>query len=122
MSQEDDYAAAWRLAVVNRVDLNLIVDYAWPRFLAHASDFVQAVVDDQAVCDLLAALRLDSVAAPGGSYASALPHPNPSTVRFSRYYHNTLYTTHSAWPCGLPDLLLFCHSMLRVQSLINGQC
>ncbi|EIE25950.1 IKI3-domain-containing protein [Coccomyxa subellipsoidea C-169] len=76
---EDDYAAAWRLAVVNRVDLNLIVDYAWPRFLAHASDFVQAVVDDQAVCDLLAALRLDSVAAPGGSYASALPHPNPST-------------------------------------------
>lgn len=79
--QEDDYAAAWRLATVNRVDLNLIVDYAWPRFLSHARDFVAAVVDDQAVCDLLAALRPDSVAAPGGSYVTALPSPpSPSTV------------------------------------------
>ncbi|KAK9915662.1 hypothetical protein WJX75_002381 [Coccomyxa subellipsoidea] len=76
---EDDYAAAWRLATVNRVDLNIIVDYAWPRFLAHVSEFVHALVDDQAVCDLLAALRPDSVAAPGGSYASALPRPGPST-------------------------------------------
>jgi hypothetical protein len=62
------------------VDLNIIVDYAWPRFLAHVSEFVHALVDDQAVCDLLAALRPDSVAAPGGSYASALPRPGPSTV------------------------------------------
>ncbi|BDA44195.1 Elongator complex protein 1 [Coccomyxa sp. Obi] len=74
----DDYAAAWRLATVNRVDLNVMVDYAWPRFLDHAADFVRAVVDDQAVCDLLAALRADSVAAPGGLYSSALPSPGPA--------------------------------------------
>ncbi len=65
---------------MNRVDLNVMVDYAWPRFLDHAADFVRAVVDDQAVCDLLAALRPDSVAAPGGLYASALPRPGPATV------------------------------------------
>lgn len=75
--QEDDFAAAWRLATANRVDLNLLVDYAWPRFLGCAARFVAALGDDQAVCDLLAALREGSVAAPGGLYASVLPAPPP---------------------------------------------
>ena len=38
-----DYARAWALATINRVDLNLIVDYSWPSFLVHARDFVVAV-------------------------------------------------------------------------------
>jgi elongator complex protein 1 len=59
------------------VDLNLLVDFAWPRFLGRAEAFVRAVNDDLALCGLLAALRPGSVAAPGGAYASALPRPPP---------------------------------------------
>lgn len=73
--QGDDFGEAWRLATVNRVDLNVLVDYAWPRFLGRCSQFVAALGDDQAACDLLGALREESVAAPGGLYASALPDP-----------------------------------------------
>jgi hypothetical protein len=58
----------------------VIVDYAWPRFLCHGRDFIEAVADDQAVCDLLSALRSDSVCAPGGLYASAMPHPDAPMV------------------------------------------
>lgn len=72
------------MATTNRVDLNLLVDYAWPRFLGHAEAFVRAIGDDLALCDVLAALRPGSVAAPGGLYASALPGPpdtqHPSEV------------------------------------------
>ncbi len=65
---------------MNRVDLNVLVDYAWPRFLEHGRDFVAAVGDDQAVCDLLAALKEGSVTAPGGLYARALPDPPADQV------------------------------------------
>ena len=78
--QENDFGDAWRLATVNRVDLNVLVDYAWPRFLEHGRDFVAAVGDDQAVCDLLAALKDGSVTAPGGLYARALPDPPADQV------------------------------------------
>ena len=78
--QEDDFASAWRLATVNRVDLNILVDYAWPRFLGRAEQFVRALNDDQAVCDVLAALREDSVAKIGGLYASVLPAPPPQAA------------------------------------------
>ncbi|CAK0773220.1 hypothetical protein CVIRNUC_004042 [Coccomyxa viridis] len=71
----DAFGEAWRLATVNRVDLNVLVDYAWPRFLEHGAQFVAAVGDDQAVCDLLAALKEGSVTAAGGLYAQALPDP-----------------------------------------------
>ncbi|CAL5218701.1 g412 [Coccomyxa viridis] len=77
---ENNYGDAWRLATVNRVDLNVLVDYAWPRFLEHAGDFVAAVGDDQAVCDLLAALKEGSVTAPGGLYTRALPDPPADQV------------------------------------------
>ena len=40
--------AAWRLATENRLDLNVLVDYAWPAFLADAPGFVRALDDDQA--------------------------------------------------------------------------
>lgn len=65
---------------MNRVDPNLLVDYAWPRFLGRAERFVRALNDDQAVCDLLAALGEGSVAAPGGLYASVLPAPPPQAT------------------------------------------
>ena len=78
--QENNYGEAWRLATLNRVDLNVLVDYAWPRFLEHGRYFVAAVGDDQAVCDLLAALKEGSVTAPGGRYARALPDPPADQV------------------------------------------
>lgn len=92
MLQEDDYLQAWQLATVNRVDLNVIVDYAWPRFLQHSRKFVEAVGDDQAVCDLLSALRSDSVTAPGGLYASALPDPDTEPLNV-RLVLQTAYST-----------------------------
>ena len=79
--QADAFGEAWRLATVNRVDLNVLVDYAWPRFLEHGAQFVAAVGDDQAVCDLLAALKEGSVTAAGGLYARALPDPPAAQVR-----------------------------------------
>ena len=63
------------------MDLNVLVDYAWPRFLEHGREFVAAVGDDQAVCDLLAALKEGSVTASGGRYARALPDPPADQVR-----------------------------------------
>ena len=78
--QADAFGEAWRLATVNRVDLNVLVDYAWPRFLEHGSQFVAAVGDDQAICDLLAALKEGSVTAAGGLYARALPNPPAAQV------------------------------------------
>ena len=79
--QADAFGEAWRLATVNRVDLNVLVDYAWPRFLEHGVQFVAAVGDDQAVCDLLAALKEGSVTAAGGLYAQALPDPPAAQAR-----------------------------------------
>ncbi|KAK2076905.1 hypothetical protein QBZ16_005133 [Prototheca wickerhamii] len=65
-----DFRAAWSLAVEQRVDLNLLVDAHWPRFLSRADAFVRALDGDQAVADVLAALRPGSVLAPGGLYAN----------------------------------------------------
>ena len=78
--QDNEFGEAWRLATTNRVDLNVLVDYAWPRFLQRCGDFISAVGDDQAICDLLAALKPGSVTAPGGLYASALPDPPAAEV------------------------------------------
>ena len=38
-----DYASAWALCAANRLDLNLLVDYHWPRFLQSAREFVRQV-------------------------------------------------------------------------------
>lgn len=64
------YRRAWDLAVTNRVDLNLLVDYAWPRFLEHAEQFVASVQDPSDLCDLFFALQQSSVLAQGGMYES----------------------------------------------------
>ncbi|KAL6751051.1 IKI3 family-domain-containing protein, partial [Haematococcus lacustris] len=65
-----DFAAAWALATAQRLDLNLLVDWAWPSFLAAAPTFVAAVPSPSDLNDLLFALRPDSVCAPGGMYAN----------------------------------------------------
>ena len=36
-------AGAWQLAAVNRLDLNVLPDFRWPRFLGQADAFVQQV-------------------------------------------------------------------------------
>lgn len=65
-----NYARAWDLTITNRVDINLLVDYAWPRFLRHADDFVADVSDPSDLCDLFFALRNDSVLCNEGMYGS----------------------------------------------------
>ena len=72
-----DFESAWQLATAHRVDLNLLVDYGWPRFLQTAADFVRQVPDDQDLMDLLSALRGDSVLAEGGLYAGLPPADMP---------------------------------------------
>lgn len=37
------HAAAWELACTNRLDLNVLPDYRWPRFLSQAAAFVEQV-------------------------------------------------------------------------------
>lgn len=66
-----DYHRAWTLATSQRVDLNLIVDYAWPSFLDHAGEFLGALgkTAGEDACELMLALRPGSVLAPGGPYA-----------------------------------------------------
>ncbi|KXZ43844.1 hypothetical protein GPECTOR_79g123 [Gonium pectorale] len=66
------YGEAWRLAAVQRVDLNLLVDYQWPAFLSATAAFTAAVRRPADLCDLLFALRPGSVLAEGGAYAGAL--------------------------------------------------
>ena len=41
--QARQYGEAFELTSNQRVDLNVIVDYAWPDFLRHADDFVKEV-------------------------------------------------------------------------------
>ena len=66
------YAEAWRLAILNRVDLNLLVDYRWPSILPEMAAFARAVPRPVDLCDLLFALGPGSIIEPGGIYASIL--------------------------------------------------
>ncbi len=67
-----DYASAWRLATVDRLDLNVLADFKWPRFLGQAVDLVNAVGSDVDIADFVAGLAPGSVTGPGGLYADAL--------------------------------------------------
>ena len=62
------YRTAWVLAAANRVDLNALVDFAWPAILSDADAFVAAAPGNSDLCDLLAALTPASVTASGGLY------------------------------------------------------
>lgn len=74
-----DYASAWDLAAPNRVDLNVLVDYGWPSFLANAPAVVEALRHDSMLSDLLAALRPQNMTAAGALYAS-MPAYKPPQV------------------------------------------
>ncbi|KAG2485392.1 hypothetical protein HYH03_015878 [Edaphochlamys debaryana] len=67
-----DWAGAWRLAALQRLDLNLLVDYRWPSFLTSAAALVSAVPRSSDLCDLLFGLRPGSCLGPGGPYEGAL--------------------------------------------------
>jgi IKI3 family len=64
------YAQAWELVRTNRMDLNILVDYAWPDFLSHTDEFVAAVPDSLEIADLLSSLQPNDVTATGGPYPS----------------------------------------------------
>lgn len=81
--QGEEYGRAWELAVDNRVDLNLLVDYCWPAFLENAAEFVEQVPGDQDQADLLAALRPGSTAEASGLYGGLLlsvNHAHPQVM------------------------------------------
>lgn len=72
--QAGDWAAAWELSTVHRLDLNLLVDFQWPRFLAQAGSFVAALSHAPSeIGDFIFALTVDNTVAPEGLYGS---HPN----------------------------------------------
>ena len=48
--QNGKYGEAFELTSNNRVNLNVIVDYAWPKFLTHAEDFVREVQVSLMLC------------------------------------------------------------------------
>jgi elongator complex protein 1 len=68
--EQQQYARAWQLAVTHRVDLNLLVDYAWPRIVQNAEQFVAAVRDPSDLCHLLFAMQPGSVLQQGAVYGS----------------------------------------------------
>jgi elongator complex protein 1 len=68
--EQQHYARAWRLVVTHRVDLNLLVEYAWPSIVHNAAQFVAAVRDPSDLCDLLFALQPSSVLQQGAVYGS----------------------------------------------------
>ena len=64
------------VAARHRVDLNVIVDRAWPRFLKHADAFVRDVDDPDVVAEILECLDGGDCTAPGAPCAR-LPTPAP---------------------------------------------
>ena len=72
------FAAASTLAARHRVDLNLLVDYAWPSFLSRANEFVESVDDPDVVMELIEVLDSADTTAPGGVYAH-LRRPDADT-------------------------------------------
>lgn len=68
------YGNAMEEAASHRVDLNVLVDFQWPRFIDNVGEFVKQVKADS-VCDLLSSLRPESCLSEGQIYASDLARP-----------------------------------------------
>ena len=64
-----DYGGAYRAAAAHRVDLNVLVDFAWPRAVGEAAAIVEGLGSAAALGELLGALVPGSVCGPGGAYA-----------------------------------------------------
>ena len=60
------------LAARHRVDLNLLVDYGWPRFLSHAEEFVRDVKDPDVIMELIEVLDTRDTTAAGGEGSSII--------------------------------------------------
>lgn len=72
--RRERFGAAAALAARHRVDLNLLVDYGWPRFLSRADAFVRDVDDPDVIMELIEVLETRDTTAAGGVYAH-LPKP-----------------------------------------------
>lgn len=68
----NEYKKALDLAISNRVDVNILVDYDWPQFVEEANTVVQQIDNDHELSEVLLALTESSVAAEGGLYHNAL--------------------------------------------------
>ena len=74
---------------MNRLDLNVLADYRWPRLLGAADAFVQQVPGDADIADYLSSLAEGSTAAPGrhvrcGSACGADQHRGQRSKRQAR--------------------------------------
>jgi elongator complex protein 1 len=94
-----DYASAWKLATVDRLDLNVLADFKWPRFLGQAVDLVNAVKSDVDIADFVAGLAPGSVTGPGGLYGAVLadvlappPPPPPPVAPLSLENNNFFFS------------------------------
>ena len=65
----NNFATAAKISARHRVDFNLIIDRAWPRFLSKAYEFVKDVDDPDVVAEVLECLDSGDVTAAGKPYA-----------------------------------------------------
>lgn len=70
------YAAAVQESAADRLDLNVLVDFQWPRFIDHAAEFVKQV-KAESISDLLSALRPEIYPVKQQSYDSASAPADP---------------------------------------------
>lgn len=78
------YADAHALASRHRIDLNLLVDWAWPRFLEEADAFVADVDDPEALMELVESLDERDATGPGGIYEHACAERRRKEARITR--------------------------------------
>ena len=78
------YADAHALASRHRIDLNLLVDWAWPRFLEEADAFVADVDDPEALMELVESLDERDATGPEGIYEHACAERRRKTARITR--------------------------------------
>lgn len=67
-----EYKNAWSLSSVNRLDLNILVDYQWPSLLVNIEAFMQSVGSDVEVSGFLQSLSAHSVLGKSGIYSSVV--------------------------------------------------
>jgi hypothetical protein len=66
------YHDAMEEAALHRVDLNVLVDFQWPKFVDNVGEFVKQVKADS-ICDLVSALRPENCLSQGHIYGCDLP-------------------------------------------------
>ena len=69
---KNDFSSAWFLATINRLDLNILIDYKWPRSLSYAKNLLEAIGSDIDTADFLCGLKSENVCEGSGAYASIL--------------------------------------------------